>query len=70
VEGIIDMPQIEFDHKLCGGAGECLSVCKYGVWERLEVDGRIIPYPVNQNYCTACKSCEVICPKKAIKVLP
>jgi len=64
------MPQVELDYSRCEGAGKCLNVCRHGVWEWIEIDGRRLPYPANQGSCTACKSCEAICPSKAVEVLP
>ncbi|AAB90017.1 MULTISPECIES: ferredoxin family protein [Archaeoglobus] len=69
--------RVEFDPRRCGAAGECVDVCKNGVWTWKEVESRFlgmrirrrIPFPENQEKCTGCRKCERICPTRCVRVV-
>jgi Na+-translocating ferredoxin:NAD+ oxidoreductase subunit B len=49
----------------CLGYGTCVSVCTFGA---LTMDENDLPV-VDDSKCTACRKCEMICPKKVIRVI-
>lgn len=65
-----------FNPSICGGAGECVEVCKNGVWiwKEKEVSffglkiKKRIPYPEHQEKCTLCGRCADICPTGAVRI--
>ncbi|MBQ0035790.1 MAG: 4Fe-4S binding protein [Firmicutes bacterium] len=54
---------ITIDYSLCDGCGVCIRECQEGAL-RLE-EGRVY---VDDDKCTRCCYCEVMCPPAAIKV--
>ncbi len=69
--------RVDFDARRCGGAGECVAVCKNGVWTWKEMEFKLfglrvkrkVPYPEYQDRCTGCKKCEKICPTKCVRIV-
>jgi len=49
----------------CDGCEECALSCSGEVFEM--VDGKAVPQRIED--CVMCRTCEEICPKKAIKIL-
>ena len=49
--------------KECNLCGECIKYCPTDVFELS--DNKLV---IHQERCIYCRGCEVLCPKKAIKV--
>jgi NAD-dependent dihydropyrimidine dehydrogenase PreA subunit len=58
--------KIIVDQKKCDGCEECMLSCSGEVFEMKK--GKAEPARVKD--CVLCKTCEEICPKEAIKVIP
>lgn len=62
---------IHVDAELCKGCGLCIEFCPMKVFEKskkLTKKGVHMPVPVNEEKCTKCRYCELICPDFAIHV--
>ncbi|MDZ4170726.1 MAG: ferredoxin family protein [Methanobacteriaceae archaeon] len=62
---------ISLDPKLCKGCDICTEFCPKKVYEIPDTSdkrGVRVPVPKNQEKCTKCKLCELMCPEQAIKV--
>jgi 2-oxoglutarate ferredoxin oxidoreductase subunit delta len=59
------MPHPVIDKDLCKNSGACLDACPVDVFAK-EGDKIVVANPDN---CIGCKSCEIQCPEKAIKIV-
>lgn len=62
---------IVIDEKYCKGCALCLHFCKKKVFEiskKTNSKGYSLPCVVIPEKCSACKTCERICPEFAITV--
>lgn len=66
-----DWPKPVVDPLLCSGCSFCVSICPFGCLE-LEGGGPMwgICRLVKPNECVACRQCESVCIKSAIRVVP
>ncbi len=62
------MPRVIIDLARCKGKGTCADVCPVSVFEIKAIKGKRKSVAVNEKDCIGCRSCEVQCPEKAIKV--
>ena len=54
-----------FDLKKCVKCGLCIENCRFGALKRIKDKPQLNPF-----LCEGCGVCEIVCPKKAIKLLP
>jgi len=62
---------IYIDEKICKGCQLCIHFCPKNVFQmgdKVNDKGFAIPEVVNENKCTKCKLCELICPDLAVFV--
>jgi 2-oxoglutarate ferredoxin oxidoreductase subunit delta len=65
------MVMIKLDPNLCKGCSICTEFCPKNVYEDSETPnkkGVRIPIPKNEEKCTKCNLCALMCPDQAIKV--
>jgi len=62
------MPKVTIDSAKCTGEGTCIDVCPVNVFELKAIKGKKKSVAVNEKDCIGCRSCEVQCPEKAIKI--
>ena len=62
------MPKVRIDSAKCTGEGTCVDVCPVSVFKIQDIKGKKKSVAVNEKDCIGCRSCEVQCPEKAIKI--
>lgn len=67
------MTRVIIDREVCKGCELCVSACKRGVLEMdIENLNKKGYYPVNatdEDKCTGCTNCAIICPDSAISII-
>ncbi len=62
---------ITVDKNLCKGCNICTEFCPRNVYRKsgtLNKKGVQVPVPENEDKCTQCQLCAMMCPDQAIKV--
>jgi 2-oxoglutarate ferredoxin oxidoreductase subunit delta len=60
---------ILIDENLCKGCEICIEFCPLKIFEtseKLNRKGYYVPVVVNQDECSECRLCELLCPEFAI----
>jgi 2-oxoglutarate ferredoxin oxidoreductase subunit delta len=65
------MAKVVVDPNFCKGCGLCFGVCPKGLLkagEKTNAKGYNYAVQENEDQCTACKLCAIMCPDAAISV--
>lgn len=60
--------KITVDFEKCIGCGACVQVCPFMVYELRPVEKKKKGFPVYQEDCFLCQSCQAQCPTDAITI--